>query len=115
VKLRSRASCQLDARSEARPEAVVRVRNWEVAIWRFALAISSSMDEAGRSASSVSMAEVRVSRFSGDVSAEMAKRPSSSGPFHVHAEISRASSRLSRRERWSLEERPRPRMAARTS
>jgi hypothetical protein len=82
VKSRSRASCQFDARSDARPEALVRLRNWLAAIWRFALAMSSSNEPPCTAEISWKIASMSASRLSGSASAETPKIPSRPGPVH---------------------------------
>ena len=83
MKFRSRASCQLEAKSAARPDAVVSERNWLAAIWRFAFARSSSSSAPAIADSSSWMAVMSASRFSGRASALMPKRPSRPGPVQA--------------------------------
>ena len=75
MKFRLRVSCQFEARSEARPEADVRVLNCETSAIRFALVSSSSRLASMMFFISVRIAFCSSSRCSVGTSADTEKSP----------------------------------------
>lgn len=75
MKLRFLASCQFDARSDALPDAVVRVANWEDSIMRLALLSSCSSGAVLRVFISLWMASWRAVIWWVSASALTEKRP----------------------------------------